>query len=334
MALLIDKQGSSYRQVGAAMLINPSGQYFGLISGGCLESDVVLRAKKVLQTKRPDFAVYDMADEDSLAQQLGGGCQGKIGVLIIEITAAHDVIFQQLLAHDKLGLASHLKCNYTKQEGIIKASIEICQTLDTKTKELNSREQHASIWVASRPRLWICGGGVDARPLARLAAELGWVVSVIDHRAAYANPQHFSAHIKPYKATPEQFCLNVKRCPDAAVIISHQLTTDSQWLEQLYQTDTAYIGLLGPKSRKQKVIERLSNHSVKAWAQEHVVGPAGLYLGGDGPEAVALSIIAQCQQVLSQRAVQVERTAVQVERTAVQVERIRISNQAASPNNE
>jgi xanthine dehydrogenase accessory factor len=300
LALLIDKQGSSYRQVGAAMLVNSSGQYFGLISGGCLESDIVLRAKKVLQNQRPDYAVYDMADEDSEARQLGGGCQGKIGVLIIELNAVHDQLFERIIEQERLGEASALYCYFAKQRGAIEAGIQI-QTAESAAAHRALENQHqAEIVINPRPRLWICGGGVDARPLARLASALGWVVSVIDHRAAYANPQHFSAHISTHKATPDQFCKNTNRYPDAAVIISHQLATDSQWLEQLYPTDTVYIGLLGPAARKNKVIELLSNQSVKHWAQEQVYGPAGLFLGGEGPEAVALSIIAQCQQVLQQ----------------------------------
>jgi xanthine dehydrogenase accessory factor len=310
MALLIDKQGSSYRHLGAAMLVNSTGQYYGLISGGCLESDVVLRAKKVLQSKRPDYVIYDMADEDSQAQKLGGGCQGKIGVLIVEVTSVLDSLFQQLLELDSRGQNSYLDCYYAKHNNIVNADIKIQAATSkiseqTKTQPIENLSQltahQASIMVAARPRLWICGGGVDARPLARLASELGWVVSVIDHRAAYANPQHFAAHINTAKATPAQFCAATTMWPTAAVIISHQLTTDSQWIEQLSQSNVPYIGLLGPESRKQKVFELLSDESARAWAQAHVYGPAGLYLGGDGPEAVALSIIAQCQQVLQQR---------------------------------
>ena len=74
-------EGSAYRKAGAHMLINEYGDYYGLLSGGCLESDIVLNARKVMQTKQSKTVVYDSFDEDSIAHKIGVGCGGKVYIL-------------------------------------------------------------------------------------------------------------------------------------------------------------------------------------------------------------------------------------------------------------
>ena len=82
-------EGSAYRKAGAHMLINEYGDYYGLLSGGCLESDIVLNARKVMQTKQSKRVVYDSFDEDGIAYKIGVGCGGKVYILLQNVTQSN-----------------------------------------------------------------------------------------------------------------------------------------------------------------------------------------------------------------------------------------------------
>jgi xanthine dehydrogenase accessory factor len=116
IATIVNKVGSSYRSPGAIMLINSLGQSFGLVSGGCLEANIVLHAKKVFDSKQAHYVVYDMLEEDGYAADLGVGCKGKIGVLLQYVTAAHHVLFAELFKRMQEGQASYLQQKFLTDE--------------------------------------------------------------------------------------------------------------------------------------------------------------------------------------------------------------------------
>jgi xanthine dehydrogenase accessory factor len=82
-----------------------------------------------------------------------------------------------------------------------------------------------------------------------------------------------------------------------AIVMSHHLSSDRSYLRQLAATQIDYVGLLGPRSRRDRLLDDLGE--VAADLEPRLYGPAGLDLGGRGPEPIALSIIAQMQQELS-----------------------------------
>jgi len=84
---------------------------------------------------------------------------------------------------------------------------------------------------------------------------------------------------------------------DAAIVMSHHLASDRSYLRQLAATDIAYVGLLGPASRRSRLLADLGDDA--ADLKERLHGPAGLDIGGRGPAAIALSIIAEVQGVLA-----------------------------------
>jgi len=82
LATIIETDGSSYRKAGAMMLINDMGQYFGLLSGGCLESDIMRQARRCWDNQKNRIIEYDMREEEDLAWQLGIGCGGMVRILL------------------------------------------------------------------------------------------------------------------------------------------------------------------------------------------------------------------------------------------------------------
>ena len=150
------------------------------------------------------------------------------------------------------------------------------------------------------PRLLVLGGGPDAEPVVRFAAELGWRCTVVDHRDAYIESGRFDA-------AEEVLCLPAAELGasldlphyDAAVVMSHHLASDRVYLEQLAATDLRYVGLLGPAARRDRLLAELGEAGLALTGR--LRGPAGIDLGGRGPAAIALSIVAEVQGVLQGR---------------------------------
>lgn len=330
LATIVNKEGSSYRSPGAFMLVNSLGQSHGLVSGGCLEANIILHAKKVFDSQQAHYVEYDMREEDGYAAELGVGCKGKIGVLLQYLTVAHHALLATLFQRMQAGNATYLQQTFLTDAAtkpalnsvtLFDSSGQFLVTTDPAQKILTNdvlnpliekSADHTNITIAqaelsitkiSAPtNLWIFGGGSDAISLVSMAAQMGWRVTVVDHRSSYARSSSFKHAAKIFRVHPDDFSPTAQfKQLDAAVLMTHNLTLDAAWLKLLHENDLGkYIGLLGPLERRGNV-ETLANISDKAWLMRQVNGPAGLDIGGELPESIALSILAQCHSVLHER---------------------------------
>lgn len=336
LATIVNKEGSSYRSPGAIMLVNSLGQCYGLVSGGCLEANIVLHAKKVFDGKQAQYVEYDMREEDGYAAELGVGCKGKIGVLLQYLTQQHKELLTQLFQRMKSGVTSYLQQVFItsgeEQEQLnhitlldskgllLTATNQVLKGTDSEQTiraaapsvshcNLTNEQSELSLTKISAPfNLWVFGGGSDAVPMVSIAAKLGWRITVVDHRSSYARNNAFKDAAYIYRTHPEElfkpeFTEQLKHFHqlDGAVLMTHNLTLDAAWLKLLHQTNQAkYIGLLGPLERRSNV-EELSQIDDRAWLARVVNGPVGFDIGGDLPESIALSILAQCHSVLHNR---------------------------------
>jgi xanthine/CO dehydrogenase XdhC/CoxF family maturation factor len=150
------------------------------------------------------------------------------------------------------------------------------------------------------PALLLCGGGPDAIPVARLADCLGWRVTVIDHRPAFAVAAKFPARTRVILARAEELCEHFRPSKfDASVVMSHHLRADVEFLKQLARDPPGYIGLLGPKSRRSRLFDEAGGAAQAI--RERIYGPVGLDIGANTPASIAVSIIAQIHAVLTGR---------------------------------
>ena len=146
-------------------------------------------------------------------------------------------------------------------------------------------------------RLLILGGGLDVEPLVRFANELGWKCTVTDHRPGYIEQGNFAGAERVICSSTEDLPSNVDVDEfNAAVIMSHHLVSDRAYLEHLAASDIAYVGLLGPVGRRDRLLSELGDGGKALAGRLH--GPAGLDLGSHGPAAIALSIVAELEQLL------------------------------------
>ena len=184
----------------------------------------------------------------------------------------------------------------------------------TTTREYalpGGRRVEVFIDVIRPPRsLLICGAGYDAVPLARLGKELGWRVRVVDGRKAYAVPERFPGVDELVHCPPPQFAARVAVEPgEAAMVMTHNFLHDREMLRALLGSHAGYIGVLGPQKRTARLLEELAAEDggraartiLSARSLRRLHGPAGLDIGAEAPEQIALAIVAEIEAVSARR---------------------------------
>lgn len=329
MATIIETKGSTYQKAGARMLISRDGELFGLLGGGCFEPDLTERAREVFDTRRPKIVYYDLRGPEEAVWGLGLGCEGAVTIFLQHLSADND--FQPLpavkdcldaLRTDMLitvteseidnintGL-TFLASQLPEQKLPAEFIDEVEATASAFMHENTSRAvQHLVadgtvnvFYSPVRPplQLLIIGAGPDAVPVVKLAATLGWQVTVVDYRESYVKAERFPGACRVLQILPEE--LDAKLTLDAfaaAVLMTHRFEYDERYLRRLSSTQVSYIGLLGPVARRDLLLEALGPDADGIAGR--VYGPVGLNLGGRLPEEIALSLIAQIQAVVHGR---------------------------------
>lgn len=300
LATLVDVAGSSYRRAGARLLIGADGTRLGSVSGGCLEADVVERARTVIVSGVADVVTYDTTSENDLVWGVGLGCHGIVRVLIERMAPAPR--WAQALATN---------CEQRQPTGLAvvwqapdSAGLPLGTRLDNGALPANNGVSIFRETILPPRPLLICGAGDDAQPLARLAKELGWHVTVADPRPAFATTDRFP-EADAVVATPTNRIASLAADDPraAAVIMTHHYVHDLPLLRALLPRDLAYLGLLGPKKRGDRLLAELEKEGlvITGEMRARLHAPIGLDLGGDTPEAVALAMMAEMQSILNGR---------------------------------
>jgi xanthine/CO dehydrogenase XdhC/CoxF family maturation factor len=310
LATVVATAGSTYRKTGAQMLIGPQAEQRGLLSGGCLEADLVERAVRVQQSGRSELASYDMRGEDDLLFGIGSGCEGAMEVLLQRVGPAER--WQPLArAADRVAARAPetlaLVCSGTAagrawwSDGGDAPWPEPAEVAAARRKSAAHSfvcriggEELRVLLLPLRlpPGLLICGAGDDAVPLARQAVALGFAVTVCDHRPALAKAMRFpDCEVQCLRAQE----VAARLAPDryaAAVVMSHHLASDESWLRALSDwPQVGYVGLLGPAARRARLLTALGPDAASLQPRLHA--PVGLDIGARTPEAIALAIAAE-----------------------------------------
>ncbi len=297
LATLVTVEGSSYRRPGARLLVCADGLRVGSISGGCLEEDVIARATKVRATGEPDSVVYDTTSENDVVWGVGLGCHGVVRVLLERIQPHPpwaEALAKNFRARRPTALAVTHGGRERKEWGTRLAAPGDCP--DPAALFLNE--------VSPPTALIVFGAGDDAQPLARLAKELGWTITIADPRAAFATSTRFPQADALIVGPADSLVKRVNPDPDSvAVVMTHHYVHDVPILRDLLTRPLAYTGLLGPRKRAEKILDDLAaaGVAVSPELRARLHAPVGLDLGADSPEQVALSIVAEIQATLARR---------------------------------
>jgi xanthine dehydrogenase accessory factor len=328
LATVVATRGSTYRKAGAQMLIAPDGRYAGLLSGGCLESDLVEHAKGVCGTGVPKLVSYDNSGEDDSLWGLGAGCDGGMDIWLMRLDPADSwapfgalatAFDQGVPVTYALVLASTVPAMpagravwspngaaQIERPGALPSSLakwlerhlssDASVVADTRIVESDEPRVRLFVSRAVPPReLLLLGAGPDAVPVVEFAASLGWRVTVADHRPAYAAEVKFPRARRVVLSTPKELPQHLNLAAfDAAVIMTHHFATDLAALTSLASSSIPYVGLLGPAARRKQLLTDMGpTASASYGARLHA--PVGLDLGGRDPASIALAIVAEIQ---------------------------------------
>ncbi len=299
-------EGPCYRKPGATMLFNSLGQQFGLLSGGCLESDIHRHARQVMHSHTAMTLCYDGSDEDDLSYQLGIGCGGTVHILLQPILAQQhylqlDALYQALEKRAGGYLYQRIPDTAGQVESrFIAAKVHGDNMAPVSRLVMEAGQQWLATRIRPAPHLLIAGGGLDARPLVAMAHQLGWHTSLWDPRPANARREHFPAADRIIQ-TPVDGLTDYARTErvDAAVLMTHNIGLDAAALGALNNTPLRYCALLGPRHRRAQVLQAAGLSEARLTTP--VAGPAGLDIGAELPESIALAILAECHAQLHQR---------------------------------
>lgn len=291
LGAVINMRGSVYRKTGALMLLSDTGHQFGLLSGGCIESDLLLQARKVIALGKSRRVVYDATDEDNIAWRLGIGCGGVAEILLHPCNSENNFLH---LPDIFSCLQQHQACEFNLQIAIADANFLSCARDFTLRQPGYLHADSLSTLINPLPHLLILGNGVDLIPLCQLAVTLGWQVTLADQRLTPQKRDSFPEGISIFELPVAEIPSNYLQQVDAVVVAHHNMRLDAEAIGCLQARDlmNPYIGLLGPASRKAEVL------TMAGLSDTHlrypVSGPMGLALGGDLPESIALSVLAEC----------------------------------------
>ena len=315
LVTVVKTLGSSYRRPGARLLLTETGKRAGSISGGCLEDDVIKKARW-LSERGPVLRRYDTTPDGDIGPSgevsggFGLGCNGIIYLLIQRVGPQSEQV---------LPLAVLEQVYATRQEMLLAHVLGPAGSVGTFNSESMSapvRESSAGVagsfvtvledggevffeTLVPPVRLLIFGAGDDAVPLAQIARHLGWQVGVFDGRAHFARRDKFpdAQHVLVRDSASPLDDLKIDPLT-AAVVMTHSYSQDLNFLKNLAAQPLAYLGVLGPRNRSEQL---LLDGDINPADLTAFRSPAGLDIGADGPEQVALSIVSEIQACLNGR---------------------------------
>jgi len=311
LVTLIKVEGSSYRRAGARLLLGAGGAYAGTISGGCLETELTRKAAWMVR----DGAVverYSTMFDDTAEVPFGLGCGGVVDLLIEpagspECTALMEAMEASLQGQEGTvvtwlpGEGKGLRRAVLDSDGnVVFASAALSQAKIDCAKGLLAGGEYEGRFVEelrSPQRLFVLGAGDDAKPLVSIAALVGWSVIVADGRPQLTRRERFpEAEQVVTLGEAGAAGLKIKRS-DAAVLMTHSYEQDREILASLLPAAPGYMGLLGARHRSSLLVSEAA--AMIGWTVAEccalIHAPVGLDLGGDGPEAIALAVIAEVQ---------------------------------------
>ncbi|MFC7063768.1 XdhC family protein [Halobacillus seohaensis] len=313
LATIVHVEGSAYRKEGASMLFQEDGTQVGMLSAGCLEEDLAVRIQEHGLGKRAETVVYDMRGYNELSWGEMSGCNGVIHVFVEPVDQQRRKHLGQLKYYlDHRRSVTMIK-SLTPQENqqSLFFFIEGNEVLGTKEEEVptelkNLSEQAAMLYekpgkrrlcmidedvfiqqFRPKPRLFVFGAGKDARPLVSFAARSGFSVIVADWRPALCNRTNFPDADQLIQGFPEEIFAEINITPnDHVVILTHNFQKDKELLSYLKEKPLQYLGVLGSSRRTKRLLGTRELPS-------HITSPIGLSIDAEGPEEIAISVVAE-----------------------------------------
>ncbi|WP_428742554.1 XdhC family protein [Tenacibaculum sp.] len=304
LATVVHLDGSSYRKPGVRMLLSSDEKIVGAISGGCVEKEIQRRAQSVFNDNKPKVITYD--------GRYRLGCEGILYVLLEPFSISLEFI--NAFTNNNTLRSSYTITSFFEKEDEIYGNFGSVIQFENQQKFSFNREfiyekinDLAVFKQILQPlfRLLIIGGEHDAVKLCSQATQLGWEVDVITSVKDPKELSDFPNAKSVIAQTPEMIELSGINKNTAVVIMNHNFTYDLRWLIKLQEQNPVYIGILGAAKRREKLFNELFEFAPEVSDEflEKIHTPAGLNIGAETPEEIALSILAEILSVIRNKEV-------------------------------
>ncbi len=320
IATVVRVEGSSYRRMGARMLVSETGNWVGGISGGCLEGDALKRARMAILKGRASVITYDTTIDDDHQIGVGLGCNGIIDVLFTPIDAQdryNPIAILRKAAGGFRGSHTFIQVTRADESALLgqtrifegQTSLEFLNhhcNIAVLSRAIASLEKSKNVVVNPNLTLFVevvppsyhlilLGHQYDLYPLLRQTLELGWDITVV----APENKVNATEGVTLLKK--EEFDQLTFDDYTAVVLMSHSLQTDKENLRKIAQTPARYIGMLGPRVRSERIFNELAEEGdpVPETAMQNIYAPVGLEIGATTPDEIALAMLAEIKAVFS-----------------------------------
>lgn len=295
LATVVDLDGSSYRKPGVRMLILENNTMIGAVSGGCVEKDILRQSQSVFQDGKSKIMTYD--------GRYRLGCEGILYILLEEFKPENQFFntFETTIERRK---DFHIISYYTKKEGVTDGlgSILVLDGKQYLVSQTNVDERLNKFKQTMPPcfKLMIFGAEHDAVKLCQLASYNGWEVTIVTGPLESKTIKDFPGATNFFSASPSDVELHNIDKETAVILMSHNFANDLKFLIELKDTRPTYIGLLGPSHRREKLLSQFLEYCPEVDEQflELIHGPAGLNIGAETPQEIAISVISEILSVV------------------------------------
>jgi xanthine/CO dehydrogenase XdhC/CoxF family maturation factor len=324
LATLTRTRGSTFRRPGTRMLVFGDGRVVCELSGGCPQRDIVLRAQDVIASGEPRLVRYNA--ESGLDVLIEMGCGGELEVLVEPLATSRSTDFIEALAQClEQRRNACLATLFARDGAAVVPRRLLCCSDRIRHDELDDPSLVESILLANEadpparatvlrlpslrgvvdvlvepvapPHLLVViGSSAAARALLPLAGALGWQTTLVDQ-----DPRRLQAGDLP--PLLQTLCAGPTTIRDAlpldahssVVVMTHNLEQDMAYLAALRTAPLAYLGALGSRER----VGRMRDDPALATIRMHA--PAGLDIGSETPEEIALAVAAEIMAVINGR---------------------------------
>lgn len=324
LATLVRTRGSTFRRPGTHMLVMADGSVVCELSGGCPQRDIVARAQEVIAHGEARLVRYNA--DSGLDVLMEMGCGGELEVLLEPLAAPHALDFADslsacmgarepaqlatLFALDGLPVLPRRRVWSASQAlfdnlGGDVMSRAVAQACDDRTEpgattlRLPTTDGIADVLVEriDPPHaLVVVGSSAAARALLPVASALGWQTTLVDHDPARLEAIEVPAGLRTVCAEPSNLCeAMVLDMHSSVVVMTHNLERDLAYLAALQDAPVAYVGALGSRERVGRM------RADPQLGRLHLHAPAGLDIGSETPEEIALAVAAEIMAVVNRR---------------------------------
>ena len=302
LASVVHLEGSSYRKPGVRMLISEDLNSVGAVSGGCVEKEIIQRAKTVFRDDKPKIITYD--------GRYRLGCEGILYILI-EPFFIDDDFLQVFLNSNSNRESLKIESYFIKEDeafgnfGSVVTFQNKKQFTFSKSLDIQNKTNLKTFTQILQPafRLVIIGGEHDAVKLCKIASNLGWEIDVITSAKESKQLSDFPGANTVVGDSPETIQFSDIKENTAIVIMNHSYVQDLKYVVKLSEYNPKYIGILGAPNRRERLFNELFEFvpDISDEFLENIYTPAGLHIGAQTPEEIALSIVAEILSVIRKK---------------------------------